>query len=62
MISSRIFQSDVVSISTGITTIVILIFGEIIPKTFARAHAEKFVVPVIRFLKWNFFYFFLLLN
>jgi CBS domain containing-hemolysin-like protein len=58
MISSRIFQSDVVSISTGITTIVILIFGEIIPKTFARAHAEKFVVPVIRFLKWNFFLFF----
>ena len=46
IITSRIFKSDVVSISTGITTIVILIFGEIIPKTFARAHAEKFVVPV----------------
>ena len=58
IITSRIFKSDVVSISTGITTIVILIFGEIIPKTFARAHAEKFVVPVISFLKWNYFLFF----
>ena len=58
IITARIFKSDVVSISTGITTIVILIFGEIIPKTFARAHAEKFVVPVISFLKWNYFLFF----
>ena len=58
IISSRYFKSDVVSISTGITTIVILIFGEIIPKTFARAHAEKLVFAIINFLKWNYFLFY----
>lgn len=50
-IASRVFASDAVGISVGITTIIILIFGEIIPKTFARVHAETLSVFVIRFLQ-----------
>ena len=34
-------QSQAVGIATGITTFWVLIFGEIIPKSFAKAHAEK---------------------
>lgn len=51
VISSRIFKSDVVSISVGLSTIGILIFGEIIPKTFARRHAESLSLYVIRILQ-----------
>lgn len=50
-IAARIFENDALSISVGVTTIIILIFGEIIPKTFARVHAEGLAVPVITVLK-----------
>ncbi len=50
-ITARIFQSDAVGISVGITTLVILIFGEIIPKTFARSRAEKLSVATISILR-----------
>lgn len=56
-IASRIYDNDAIGISVGITTIIILIFGEIIPKTFARTHAERLSYPVIRTLQ--FFYFLL---
>mgnify|MGYP000337523428 CR=1 FL=1 len=50
-ITARIFSSDSIGIAVGLTTFIILIFGEIIPKTFARTHAEKMSVPTIRFLQ-----------
>ena len=50
-LTARIFSSDSIGIAVGLTTFVILIFGEIIPKTFARTHAEKLSVPTIRFLQ-----------
>lgn len=50
-IAQRYFQSDAISYSVGITTILILIFGEIIPKTFMRNHSERLAVPVIRVLQ-----------
>lgn len=50
-ITARLFASDAIGISTGVTTLVILIFGEIIPKTFARTHAEKLSVFVIFVLR-----------
>lgn len=50
-ISQRLFASDAIAISVGFTTLLILIFGEIIPKTFARSKAEVIVVPVIRVLQ-----------
>ncbi|MBL6988485.1 MAG: HlyC/CorC family transporter [Bacteriovoracaceae bacterium] len=50
-ITARYYGSEVVGISVGITTIVILVFGEIIPKTVARSHAEKLSVFTIRVLQ-----------
>ena len=46
------FKSQGVGIATGILTIIILIFGEITPKTFATKNSEKisiFVIKPIRF-------------
>ena len=50
-IAVRFFANDAIGISVGIVTIAILIFGEVIPKSFARSHAEKFAIPVIRTLQ-----------
>ena len=41
VIFSQIFSSSVIGISTGIMTILILVFGEITPKTVAASKAEK---------------------
>ena len=54
-IASRYFHNDAIAISTGITTILILIFGEIIPKTFGRTQAERLAVPMIIILRLNFY-------
>lgn len=54
-IATRTFKSDAVGISTGVVTIVILIFGEIIPKTFARTHAEKLSVFIIYVLRLKYY-------
>lgn len=54
VISTRFFKDDAIGIAVGVTTLVILIFGEIIPKTFARTHAENLSVFTIRVLQ--FFY------
>jgi putative hemolysin len=50
-IASRYFADDAVAISVGFATIVILIFGEITPKTFARNHGEALALPCIYFLR-----------
>jgi len=57
-IATRIFKSYSVEISTGLVTFFILIFGEIIPKTFARAHAEKLSVFIIYILRLKYYLFF----
>ncbi|MFT6632564.1 MAG: CBS domain containing-hemolysin-like protein [Bacteriovoracaceae bacterium] len=57
-IAQRYFEDDAISYSVGITTVLILIFGEIIPKTFMRNHSERLAVPVIRILQaWYFLLF-----
>ena len=56
-IVSRFFKNDAISISVGITTFIILIFGEIIPKTFARTHAERLSPFVIRILQAQYYIF-----
>ena len=55
-ISTRMFKSDAVGIAVGVTTILVLIFGEIIPKTFARTHSEKLSVFVLSALKMMYFF------
>lgn len=47
--------SSIVGIALGITTVIIIIFGEIIPKTIGRTHAERFSVIVIRSLQVIFY-------
>jgi putative hemolysin len=41
-IAERFFSNDALAISVGVTTMAILLFGEIAPKTVGRGHAEKF--------------------
>ncbi|MBL7663747.1 MAG: HlyC/CorC family transporter [Bacteriovoracaceae bacterium] len=50
-IAQRYFDNEVIAVSVGITTFFVLIFGEIIPKTFARSNAESLAVPAIRILE-----------
>lgn len=47
-IAIDIFGSPGIAIATGILTLVILIFGEIIPKTFASRNAEKVSLMVVK--------------
>ena len=54
-IAQRYFARDAISYAVGITTLLILIFGEIIPKTFARNHAERLALPIIRILQIFYF-------
>lgn len=54
-VAARHFQSDAIGVSTGITTLLILIFGEIIPKSFARAKAESVALPMIYLLRVNYY-------
>ncbi|MBP6218085.1 MAG: HlyC/CorC family transporter [Oligoflexales bacterium] len=44
----RYTQSGAIGISTGIITILILVFGEILPKSFAKAYSEKVALPCLQ--------------
>ncbi|MBF0298740.1 MAG: HlyC/CorC family transporter [Oligoflexia bacterium] len=57
-IASRYCENDALAISVGVTTILILIFGEVIPKTFGRKNAEQLALPTIRILKFNYYVFY----
>lgn len=43
------------TISTAVITIVVLIFGEISPKSLAKDHAEGYAMAVVRFIKFLMF-------
>lgn len=48
VLSTNIFGNNGVGIATGIMTLLILIFGEITPKTFAASNAERISLLVAR--------------
>ena len=48
VIATRIFGSNGVGIATGILTLLVLIFGEITPKTFARNNCESVSIFVVK--------------
>ncbi len=50
-VATRFFQSQAVGIATGIITILVLIFGEIIPKSFAKAFPEKFGLFALKIVR-----------
>jgi len=54
-IAERYFQNDALAISVGAATVVILLFGEIMPKTFARGSAEK-LAPLAVTVLMGFYY------
>jgi putative hemolysin len=54
-IAERYLSNDALAISVGITTIGILMFGEIAPKTFGRGNSEKFA-PICVLVLIAFYY------
>lgn len=61
IVANRFFQSTVIAIVAGLMTLIIVIFGEVTPKTMARFHAEK-VAKTILPLLIAFYYLFYPLN
>lgn len=55
IITMRLFGNAAVSISTGIITLLVLIFGEITPKTMASLHAEKMALSYARIIHFLMF-------
>ncbi|WPU65672.1 hemolysin family protein [Peredibacter starrii] len=49
-IAERFFSNDALAISVGVTTMMILLFGEIAPKTVGRGHSEKFAATSVLIL------------
>lgn len=56
-IAQRIFSNDALAISVGVTTVIILLFGEITPKTFGRGKSEA-IAPVALMILIVFYYLF----
>ncbi|MFH1947043.1 MAG: hemolysin family protein [Candidatus Magasanikbacteria bacterium] len=50
IVATDFFQSAVLGITTGIMTLLVLIFGEILPKSYAGSHAKKFAIFSAPFL------------
>ena len=50
VIATHYFGSQAVGVSTGIITFLVLIFGEIIPKSFARIHYERLAPSSLRII------------
>ncbi len=53
--TERYFSNDALAISVGVSTMAILLFGEIAPKTFFRGHSEKFA-PFCLLVLTSFYY------
>ncbi|MFA5420815.1 MAG: hemolysin family protein [Patescibacteria group bacterium] len=54
VVFARYFDSAVIGLTTGIMTVVVLIFGEIVPKSFASSNAEilsRIFAPIINLFK-----------
>lgn len=43
-VASKLFASSALAVAVGMTTLVILVFGEITPKVMARRYAERYVI------------------
>lgn len=50
-LATKYFENNIIGISTGITTFLILIFGEIIPKSFGKSHAESTAIFSMKIIK-----------
>ena len=52
IIGMRLFGDMGVAIATGVLTIVVLVFAEVTPKTFAALHPERIAFPSSILLGW----------
>ncbi|MBC7197246.1 MAG: DUF21 domain-containing protein, partial [Deferribacterales bacterium] len=57
-VSHKIFGNNAIAIATGVMTFLVIIFGEIAPKTFAKHNAESLSLFVIKILKIFYFLFY----
>lgn len=55
IIAKKAFNEDVIAISVGVATVIILVFGEILPKTVGRNQGERFAIPIINFIKLSYY-------
>ena len=55
-VSQQIFKSQAEAVAIGITTLLVLFFGEIIPKTFGRNIKEKNLAPFINIIKFLYYF------
>jgi putative hemolysin len=51
VVAADYFASAVIGITTGIMTLLVLIFGEIIPKSYATTHNKRFAIFAAPYLK-----------
>lgn len=61
----RLFKDSSIAIVTGVMTVLVIFFGEIFPKTYAKHNAEKFSIftmYIIRIFYWIFYPFSWTLN
>lgn len=55
VVANQYFDNGVIGITTGVMTLIVLIFGEIIPKSYASNHPQRFAMfasQFIRMLEW----------
>ncbi len=55
VVATELFASAAIGIATGVMTLLVLVFGEIIPKALATTHNKtmaRFASPVLRLLQW----------
>jgi putative hemolysin len=50
------YQDSAISIATGITTFLVLVFGEIVPKSFAKSYAETIASFSMRFIVYIYYF------
>ncbi len=50
-LAARYFHSRAIGIATGIVTLLILVFGEIIPKSFAKAMPEPIAIATLKLIQ-----------
>ncbi|MGE4317933.1 MAG: hemolysin family protein [Deferribacterales bacterium] len=56
--TAKLVGDSNIALVTGIMTIMVLFFGEITPKTYAKHNAERLAIPVIKLLKLPYLFFF----
>lgn len=52
LVAGEFFESAVLGVTTGVMTIIILVFGEIVPKSYAANHPKKFAIFASRYIRF----------